>query len=262
LGSLIEHRDQWDCVTFRNVPTQLIDREALEPLATRFGLKLHCEPGWTSAYVSINSSFDEYLHNRFGKQRLRGIEQKVRQLSARPGYRLDDYQTPEAMQHAIAQAFAVSAASWKKRIGSDMSGANDMRQFYQEISIRLAPSHQIRVWISSLDTIPLALHYALVSQDAIYLLINDFNEEHRRLSPGTVLLYQVLQTLHQERSVRRFHFSGDFYDYKSHWATGLERHLTFRLYHKGLLSTALWYGKTTLGPSLRALRTTTFPTRH
>jgi hypothetical protein len=69
---------------------------------------------------------------------------------------------------------------------------------------------------------------------------NDFNEAYGNLSPGTVLLYEVLERLHQERSVARFQFIGHLYDYKSHWATGVAEHLSLEIFHKGAYSRTLW----------------------
>jgi hypothetical protein len=74
----------------------------------------------------------------------------------------------------------------------------------------------------------------------MYLLFNDFNEAYGNLSAGTVLLYEVLDRLHQERSIARFQFIGHLYDYKSHWATGVEEHLSLEIFHRGAYSSILW----------------------
>ncbi len=254
LSCLADNSRDWHLITLRNIPERLLDQGAMTSVATRLGLNHICQQGWSSAYITVEGPFDEYLTNRLGKQRLRGIGQKVRQLSARPEYQLRDYQAPETMPFAVEQAFAVSANSWKKSAGTDMSGAEDMRRFYEEISPGLADSGQVRIWISSLGPTPLALQYNLVSPDTMYLLINDFNEAYRRQSPGTVLLYQVLSQLFREHSVSRFQFSGDLYDYKSHWATGIEKHFTTTLYHRGLYSRVLWFARGTLAPVIQSLQ--------
>lgn len=254
LACLSRHYKEWHMITLRNIPHRLLDQDAMTAAAIRQGMKLLFNQGWRSAYLTIEGSFDEYVSRQLGKQRLRGIAQKVRQLCTHPDYRLHDYQTPEDMPQAVDQAFAISAASWKAQHGTNMSGEEDMRRFYEEISLHLAEHGKIRIFTSSLGRSPLALQYNLVSPDTMYLLINDFNETHRRQSPGTVLLYQVLGILHQEHSVTRFHFSGDLYDYKSHWASGVEQHFTTTIFHRGVLSRALWFGKGILLPGILQLR--------
>lgn len=254
LACLSRHFQEWHMITLRNIPHRLLDQDAMTAVAIRHGMKPLFKQGWRSAYLTIEGSFDEYVSRQLGKQRLRGIAQKVRQLCTHADYRLHDYQTPEEMPHAVDQAFAISAASWKARQGTNMSGKEDMRRFYEEISLRLAKSGNIRIFTSSLAHSPLALQYNLVSPDTMYLLINDFNETHRRQSPGTVLLYQVLGILHQEHSVTRFQFSGDLYDYKSNWASGVEQHFTTTIFHPGVLSRALWFWKGLLLPRMLQLR--------
>ena len=236
LIALYECRNEWDVVRLRNIRKCVLDEEQIEARTKSLGLRMLCRPGWSSAYIDIEGPFPEYLSTRLGKRR-RGIVQKVRKTSQLPDYRIDDARAPQEMGPALDRAFAVSASSWKKKLGADMGGASDRRGFYEEITPLLAEREQIRILTSSLGQTPLALQYSLVSPDAMYLLFNDFNEAYGNLSAGTVLLYEVLERLHQERSVARFQFIGHLYDYKSHWATGVAEHLSLEIFHRGAYST-------------------------
>ncbi len=253
LAHLEGNRKDWDTVLLRHIPRGSLNEGALDAESRRLGLSTLVGPGWTSAYVTIERPFAEYLTTQLGKRR-RGIAQKVRKTTQMPDYRVNEYREPEQMRLALDQAFAASAASWKKKLGSDMAGSASMRGFYEEISPVLAQRGQIRIWTSALGPTPLALQYNLVAGDRMYLLINDFNEAFPQLSPGTVLLYEVLEQLHQEESVARFQFSGDYYDYKSHWATGIEEHVSLELFHRGLYSRGLRRMKDTLLPALARLQ--------
>lgn len=252
LIALNECRHEWDVVRLRNIRKRVLDEEQISARAKSLGLRTLCGAGWSSAYIDIEAPFPEYLSTRLGKRR-RGILQKVRKASQLPDYRVDDAREPQQMGPALDRAFAVSASSWKKQLDADMGGASDRRGFYEEITPLLAERSQVRVWTSSLGPTPLALQYNLVSPDTMYLLFNDFNGAYGDLSPGTVLLYEVLDRLHQERSIGRFQFVGHLYDYKSHWATGVEEHLSLEVFHKGAYSRALWNIKTRAIPSLEWL---------
>jgi CelD/BcsL family acetyltransferase involved in cellulose biosynthesis len=140
-----------------------------------------------------------------------------------------------------------------------MAGEESRRLFYEDVTRRLSRCGQVRIWTSCLDQTPLAAQYSLVSADTTYLVVNDFNHANQRQSPGTVLLYQVLERLFEEKSVGRFQFSGDLYDYKSQWATGTESHATLELFHDGIYSRFLWWTKKKALPTWRTLRAKVWP---
>lgn len=250
---LAEHRSEWDMLRLWNLPEGVAYLPGFDEAGSRHGFHAIREPGWQSAYVAMEGEFETYLTGNFGKNRRRGIQQKVRQLSARPGYRILDFKRPEDVAQGLELAFAVSRASWKGKLGTDMAGEESRRAFYQDISHRLAERGQVRIWISLLEDNPIALQYQLVDGDTVYLIVNDFSDEHHGMSPGTVLLYQVIERMYQEK-LRRFQFSGDNYDYKSKWASGLHRHVTFEMFHNRPYSRFLWWTKNTALPALRSVK--------
>jgi CelD/BcsL family acetyltransferase involved in cellulose biosynthesis len=253
LTCLAEQRSEWDMVRLWNIPEGMSYLPCFDEAGGRHRFHVIREPGWQSAYVAMEGNFETYMAGNFGKNRRRGIQQKVRQLSARPGYRIRDFKQPDEVQQGLDLAFAVSRASWKGKLGTDMAGEEARRSFYTDITRRLAERGQVRIWISFLDETPLALHYDLVDSDTAYLIVNDFSDEHQAVSPGTVLLYQVIERMYREK-LGRFQFSGDIYDYKSKWASGFHRHVTLEVFHNRPYSRLLWWTKNTALPALRSVK--------
>jgi len=211
-----------------------------------------------SAYIDIEGAFDAYMTSDVRKSRKRGVLQKVRQLTQRPDYRLLEFTGPEEIERGLELAFAVSRSSWKGPLGNDMTGLKARRSFYQDITPRLARRGEVRIVVSMLGDTPAALHYQLLCGDDVFLIVNDFNAALGKMSPGTVLLYQVLQRLFETKSVRRFIFSGDLYDYKTNWATGLFPHVNIEVFNDRFYSHCLWWGKKAM-PLLRTLRARVWP---
>ncbi len=259
LKCLAEHRSEWDLATLRNIPEDVPYLNEFDDACVLHGFRTLREPGWNSAYVALDGTFDDYLAAQLGKNRRRGIVQKVRQLSGQPGYRVAEFRRPDEVSAALAHAFAVSRASWKGPLATDMSGEPSRRLFYEDITQRLAQRGQIRIWVSFLVQKPLAIQYDIVSASVMYLVVNDFDSDYQRQSPGTVLLYHVLDRLYEEKPVSRFQFSGDVYEYKSQWATGMQSHATLELFHDGLYSRFLWWTKKRALPTLRNLRASVWP---
>ncbi len=253
LRCLAEHRSEWDMLRLWNLPEGISYLSGFDEAGSRHGFHAIREPGWQSAYLALEGDFETYLTRNFGKNRRRGIQQKVRQLSARPGYRILDFKRPEEIEHGLELAFAVSRASWKGKLGTDMAGEESRRAFYMDVTRRLAERGQVRIWISFLEEAPIALQYQLVDGDTVYLIVNDFSDEHQGMSPGTVLLYQAIERMYQE-NLRQFQFSGDLYDYKSTWASDVHRHVTFEMFHNRPYSRFLWWTKNTALPALRSVK--------
>ena len=260
LACLADERRRWDMLKLWNVPENVAALDQADAIGRQHSLRLLREPGWRSAYIAPDGDFETYLARRFGKQRLRGIRQKVRQLSQQPGYRLTEFRTPAELDEGLDWAFAVSRASWKGKLGSDMAGAASRRAFYVDITRRLANRGAVRIWASTLEQTPLAVHYQLVAPDATYLIINDFRQEYHAQSPGTVLMYQVAERLFQEPS-REFRFSGDLYDYKSLWATGRHCHATLEFFHDGFYSGFICCAKRTAMPAFRRMQRLVRPSK-
>jgi CelD/BcsL family acetyltransferase involved in cellulose biosynthesis len=254
LDCLAAHHDAWDMTRLWNLPEEMPYLADAEDAIAAHGFYVARDPGWQSAYIALEHGFEPYMADNFSKQRRRGIRQKVRQLSALPGYRVREFRRPEEMPQALELAFAVSRASWKGRIGTDMSQSAASKGFYTELTERLAPRGEVRIWVSLLDDIPLALEYSLVSDKATYLIVNDFNAAYERLSPGTVLLHQVVERAFAEHRAE-FQFSGDIYDYKSKWATGIHHHVTLDLFQPHPYSQCLWWLKTLALPAWRSVKT-------
>ncbi len=254
LACLNGHRCEWDMVNLWNVPAAASVLPCLDEVGEPCGLHAIRHSGIRSAYIAIEGDFEKYMTDDARKSRRRGIVQKVRQLSQRPGYEVRAFTRPEEMEQALELAFAVSQASWKGKLGTHMTGLEARRSFYANVTPRLARRGEVGIFISTLEQTPIALEYLLISKDTVYFIVNDFNESYQKQSPGTVLLYHVLGELFQERKFREFYFSGDLYDYKTNWATGVREHVNLEIFHDRPYSRFLWWAKKKAMPGLRKLR--------
>ncbi len=251
---LVQRRDEWDMLNLRNVPAASSRLTCLGEIGASHGCQLICGSGMQSARIALDGDFETFMNDEIRKGRRRGIVQKVRQLAKQPGYRVVEFSAPEEIERGLKLGFTVSKSSWKGAIDNDMTGLEARRLFYRDVTPRLARRGEVKIWVSFLDDTPLALEYHLLGRDAVYCIVNDFNEAYQKLSPGTVLLYQVLERLFREKPVREFHFSGELYDYKTIWASDVRDHVNLEMFHEGTYSRCLWWGKKTM-PWLRTLKT-------
>ncbi len=156
------------------------------------------------------------------------------------------------MPKAVELAFAVCRASWKARSGLDITSSPAKMQFYREIAGHFAGCGQTRIWVATLDEQPVALEYHVTDGRKLYFLDSDFDQDHEKLSPGTVLLYRVIEQLHGE-PIDEFDFGGDAFGYKLKWATGVRKHFSIEIFNRRLYSRFLYQAKNRLMPALRRI---------
>jgi len=250
---LSRQRVQWDQIRLEDIDEGMPYLSALCNQADSCGLHTIATTGRRSPFVTIGTDFRKYTLDTLRGERRRSIKHKVNRLLKRTDYRFMEFTEPEQMQTAIDLAFRVSKASWKGEKGSDMSGSAPRKAFYIDITDHFARLGQIKVWISFLGDNPIAVQYQLTNGQVVYMLISDFDERYRSLSPGTVLLYQIMEKLH-DTEVNEFDFSGNCYEYKTKWATGLRRHVTLEIFHNGAYSYFIFLTKKRILPMLRSVR--------
>ncbi|MGA2030667.1 MAG: GNAT family N-acetyltransferase [Thermoguttaceae bacterium] len=252
LRCLANHRNEWDWANLVNIDAGLPYLGSLHDLGRQHRIRVLTSAGRRSPQIKIGDNFEEYLLKVLNRERRHSIRRKVRVLS-RQNYRVTEFSRPEEMDQAIKAAMAVSKASWKGSRGSDISSSGARRGFYTEVAKDFARRGQLRIWLSYLDDTPIALEYYLASGRKLHFLVNDFDETFEKSSPGTVLLYQVLEQLHKEQ-VEEFDFGGEAYAYKMKWATGIREHVTIELFNCNWYSSFIFITKARILPLLRAMR--------
>lgn len=253
LACLSDRRREWDIATLANMDEQASFLGHLRNSIQRLGLHGYETAGRRSPCVSITGDFGAYFASRFKSKHRYNIKRGVRQLLARSDYRLLHFTEPGSIAEGLKLAFRVSEASWKGRIGAHMTETGARRRFYEQITRELAQVGQVRIWIAMLGDMPIAVEYQLTDGDTAYLLVSDFVQSCDALSPGTSLLYQVLERLHDE-PLSCLDFSGEAYDYKMRWATGMRSHVDVEIFSHRPYSRFLFLTKSTFLPALRWTR--------
>ena len=226
LRCLTAHHDQWDMATLTNMDASMPTVSSFPEQCRQCGLPVIGMRGRTSPFVSIAGDFDAYWTSRFNSKRRNTIRHSMKMLAERGRYHVVDYAAADA-KAALDLAFQVSANSWKGRSGSHMTGTAAREAFYRDITASFSEKGQIRIWVAFLDSRPIATQYHLTCGKKLYCLVNDFDQAFEELSPGTILLFSILQRLYAEQQVECAGFGWEAYQYKMKWATGTSAHVSF-----------------------------------
>lgn len=205
-GLLVEHDDLcepllgaidavpgWSVAEFRALELDHPTTRRLVGLLRRRG-PVAVEAGMTSPYEELPDSWDAYYQSRTNKirQRFRGAVNRVHKHETVEVLRLTTYAELEPHFDSL---LAISAASWKGEVGTDMATVGQAAAFYQAYS-RLTDGQD--AWIAyllRLDGKPVAFMYLLRDGGHWVALRSDYGEAFSYDMPGVYLHKEVITDL-------------------------------------------------------------------
>jgi CelD/BcsL family acetyltransferase involved in cellulose biosynthesis len=146
---------------------------------------------------------------------------------------------------------ALEAAGWKGKAGTAILSDASTERLYRDFARVAATEGWLRLHLLELDGAVIAASYDCAFADRAYLLKTTFSEAHGRLSPGLVLLADVLRSSIEE-GLRSYDFLGGADAYKTRWTSELHPRVQIFAY-RGVARPGHLYRKR-LRPLLKAVR--------
>jgi CelD/BcsL family acetyltransferase involved in cellulose biosynthesis len=196
-------------------------------------------PSWEEFIAAANSS----LRQQVGRRR-RGLE--------REGAVTYRTQTGSSgLEQDMERFLALEAAGWKGANGTAILSRPATEQLYRGFARAAADCGVLRLNMLELDGTLIAASFDCVFAGAGYLLKTTFSEPHSRLSPGLVLLAEVLRACIEE-GAHSYDFMGEADPYKLRWTSEV-RPRSQAFAYRGSASLGYAYRKT-LRPALKSAR--------
>lgn len=167
-------------------------------------------------YVDLAGTFQQYLADNFQPKTRKNVLRSVRRMQE-GGAAFRVYLSPEEMQSFLDEALKISDVTYQTRmlgVGLPASAA------FREAVLNLARQGRARGYLLYLGEQPAAFAYCTSQGPNLYYSNIGYDPQHASLSPGTVLLYHILEHVFQERRFRWFDFGIGEAQYKSVFGTG------------------------------------------
>jgi CelD/BcsL family acetyltransferase involved in cellulose biosynthesis len=161
-------------------------------------------------------SFEVYLDKFSGKTR-NTLKRKVRRFAQHSGGQIDFrcYTTPKEMIEFRQHAIAVSLLTYQRKIGWSLPED----EHFKARLIEEAKDGRVCGFLLMHEGRPVAYAFCRIESDIISYALLGHDPSLGAFSPGTVLLYLVIQRLFATAKFRVFDFGGMAADYKSFFAT-------------------------------------------
>jgi len=170
-------------------------------------------------YIDLEGTFQDYLRSFAAKQR-NNLTRPVRRFIEASEGTVDfrEYRHPDDMSAFYEAASPVTVKTFQHRLlKSGLPQSDDFRRKLLE----LAELDKFRGYVLFHDKSPIAFGYCLSQNDILTYQVSGYDPDFRQYSPGTLLLYYMLERVFAERRFRIFDFgTGDAF-YKSFFSTGV-----------------------------------------
>ena len=164
-------------------------------------------------FIDLSSgSFDEYMA-KFSAKTRNTLRRKVRRFAENSGNGINFrcYTTPEQMIEFRRYAITISLVSYQRKIGW---GFPETDEFATHL-IDEAGKERVCGFLLMHGGKPVAYVFCRINSQIVTYTLPGYDPEYARLSPGTVLLYLILERLFSQREFRIFDFGGQDWGYKA-----------------------------------------------
>lgn len=214
----LESFDGWDLVDLQRLDTGGATFAWLNGHYRRSCVRTGSRFNLESPFIRIDGDWCGFLRNRSPRFRksLRNKLNRSRHLRV-------ECSSPGADPDALVdEMLRISASSWRRTQGTDLGSSTGNTRFYRNLCALFAAGDQVRVWWLKQGDQAIAFEFHLESRGVVYPLRADFDENYRRLSPGSVLEHHLLRDLFARPGVREYNSCGHTYPYLMNW-TGWTR---------------------------------------
>lgn len=180
----------WDMLVLQNVPADSCILRMLAAAEAR-----HVVADWREYHcIRPQGGYDALARTLSSKTR-ENLRRARRRLEQAGAVEFVSASSGEALTAAFAAFLDIEASGWKGKegIGSAIKLHQHLHQFYQGIMRAFAPGGGCRINVLKLDGQAIAAQFCLVVDDNVYALKIAYDEAYARLSPGKILLDEMLR---------------------------------------------------------------------
>lgn len=204
-----------DCAGYliRSLPVQA----TLPALSTQGDYLVYVRQHYPRYFIDLNQSFEDYKA-KFSAKTRSTINRKIKKFAEHCGGSLDwrQYTRPEEMGEFLKLARQVSALTYQEKLLD--AGIPNSEAFTAEV-MQLAAQDLVRAYIIFHEGKPVSYLYCPIEEGVLVYSYLGYDPSFMKLSVGTVLQWQALETIFAEGKHKYFDFTEGESEHKKLFAT-------------------------------------------
>ena len=183
----------------------------------RAGYRVLRVPGPFCPWLELPSTWEELLASLSSGLRAQ-VRRRGRMLAREGSLVFRTVTGGPTLEEDLESFLKLEASGWKGRSGTAILSEPSTERFYRSFAAVAAQRGLLRLNLLELDGTLIAGSYDCAFAGVAFLLKTSFSEPHSRLSPGLVLLAEVLHASIRE-GLGGYDFLGEADKYKTRWTS-------------------------------------------
>ena len=212
-----EARSSWDLLHLGELLEDGETVHALKNLGSQYGLPVRSQEARICPYITLPSSFDEYLASLSSSTRYH-IRRRLREVLEKRGATIQLCETPEEMSSGLETLIQLHLARWRKDGLPGTMGRPGFAAFLHQICTEPPPNSKVRLYRLTYEgQVIAALLVFHFGQSALYYQAGwDPESALAAQSPAVVLMaHSIADAI--ASGLRYYEFLRGDEGYKSHW---------------------------------------------
>ena len=185
------------------------------------------EPGDTSPFLPIESTWDELLKGKSKKFRYK-LRKRTEVLDA-SNIKMKWFTDPECCTELLKAMQIIEENSWKKCQGHSIFDSNIETRYHKLLLPFLAQQKAMFANVLYRDDSPIAYNFCCNNKGWVGQLKTSFDMRHADISPGSIVIDQAIKHAICIGAYE-FDFLGDTDPHKLAWSKSVRKHTNYRLY--------------------------------
>ncbi len=166
------------------------------------------------SHLELPSTLDR-LRTSLPKNLRKNLLHAARMLSRSGGYHLEVAEENN-VESFLQRLFKLHQARWSSKKQKGVLYSNTLKKFHIQAAIELIRDGLLRIYEMEFCQKPIATYYTLAHNNRVYAYLGGFDPSMEQYSPGTLLLYHIVEDSVKKR-VERFDFLRGDEAFKSYW---------------------------------------------
>ena len=217
------------------------------------GLRISTQPSLVTPLIPVSGDWESYLQSR-SKSFRKSIRRKLKKFANHSGAVIQEHVVHDRGAPILETIFDVSAKSWKADEGTDLRSDPDGREFFRRLVDLFGRDSKVLVWVLYVDDKAVAFEFLLTDGGVVFPVRADFDRSVPELSPGTVLMCHVLQTMFKRKNIHSYDCCSDDYTYLRSWTEKQRDHQDIEFFKNSLKPLLMFTAKYKVAPYWRRLK--------
>lgn len=216
LNSLKNLSLSWDIFHMRAIPEKHSYLALLVDGLKNQKINYSIQPKEVSFYLTLNTSYPEFLQKRSRKFRKNLNLIRNRIINDHHTYHFKTLSDIKDINQAYEILLTIEQLSWKHLHGTAISSASSQTQLYKDLCESFYEHGNLKMLFLFIDDQPVAYDFGVLCGQKYHDLKCSFHQDYQKYSPSTLIRAKLIENLIQE-NISCIDFGPEAYEYITHW---------------------------------------------